>query len=91
MQNQIDELYRGAQDPKRVGGGSTFDAVKWEQANPGATVGGKTHNIKLQERVDGINKILRTDRTLSPQDRDAANKLLDQAEELGYYPRFPRG
>ncbi|QTI66732.1 hypothetical protein [Gordonia polyisoprenivorans] len=90
LQNNIDELYRGAKDPNRVGDGTTFDAVEWEQQHPGQTVGGKSHTLKLQERVNSINKILNTDKTLSQNDRDVANSLLDRAEKLGIKPNIPR-
>lgn len=86
LQNIIDNLYKGVDNPSRVGDGTTMDALKFELDNPGSQVGGRSHLIKSQETVNGLNKLLNRG-ALSPWDTSVVNKILDRYKELGITPK----
>nr|WP_234795994.1 hypothetical protein [Mycobacteroides chelonae] len=86
LQNIIDNLYKGVDNPSRVGDGTTMDALKFELDNPGSQVGGRSHLIKSQETVNGLNKLLNRG-ALSSSDTSVVNKILDRYKELGITPK----
>jgi hypothetical protein len=76
----LDDLYRpGAQ----VGSGTTAAAVRQEAAT-GGRVGGKTHAVKAQEYVRGLQDWLKNNPKAPPGDRAAAeNVIRDMQNALG--------
>ncbi len=60
----------------QIGNGSTAAAVRYELANPGASVGGRTHIQKAEGYVIALKRWLRTNPTASIRDRAAAENVL---------------
>lgn len=50
LQNHVNNLYRGTQNPARVGNGTTMDAVRFE-LQTGLHVHERTHSLKAQETL----------------------------------------
>ncbi|KAB2717750.1 type IV secretion protein Rhs [Brucella intermedia] len=57
LQNLMDNIYKGTNNPNRVGDGTLADAVRYEKAT-GGTVGGRTHTIKAEETIRGLQNWL---------------------------------
>jgi hypothetical protein len=68
----MSELYR---DTAKVGSGSTADALRKELAT-GNLVGGKSHDIKTEQRIINLEKWIRNNPTASPGDRASAENVL---------------
>lgn len=60
VQNIFRDLDKGKNRPaaQRHGSGSTADAVRYELANPGARVGGRTHSIKARQYSTALDNWL---------------------------------
>lgn len=68
----INPLYR---PNAKVGSGSTADAWRFEKAT-GQPVGGKVHNKKVQDSINGLENWLRQNPTAKPGDIAAAENVL---------------
>jgi hypothetical protein len=59
LNNILNNLYKGVDNPNRTGDGTTADAVRHERAT-GEDVGGRNHTIKAQESVQALNNWLKS-------------------------------
>lgn len=86
LQNLMGDLYKGANESKPVGTGSTADAIRYEKQT-GQPVGGKWHTQKGLEYVRALEKWLSKNPKASPSDRAAAQAVLDDLRDaLGIKP-----
>jgi hypothetical protein len=74
LNNIIDNLYRGQDNPNMIGNGTTMDAVRAE-LRTGIATGNKFHTIKAQESISGLNNLLNKG-NLSPEDANIAKALI---------------
>jgi hypothetical protein len=74
VRDVVDKLWKGVDNPKRVGDGTTMDAVR-NEIKTGRPTNGKWHSIKLQEQK---NRLLRwiDENPGRSYDRDVADKLI---------------
>jgi len=75
--NIVHDLYKGANNPTRVGSGTTADAIRHELANPGVQTAGRGHVIKGREYAKGLQNWLRRNPGASAGDRQAAQDMLN--------------
>jgi hypothetical protein len=59
LNNLLDNLYKGVDNPNRVGDGTTADAIRHEHQS-GQDVGGRNHDIKGRETVQGLDNWLKS-------------------------------
>lgn len=71
--NIINNLYKGVDNPQRVGDGTTADAVRHERET-GTPVHGKTHSTKAYQSIRALEKWLDSNPDASPSDRQAAQQ-----------------
>ncbi|MCG8459031.1 MAG: hypothetical protein MI919_22370, partial [Holophagales bacterium] len=84
LQNIVRDLYKGTTNPRRIGTGTTADAVRHERAT-GLPTGGAFHSQKAEQFSDALRKALGGD--LSSHDRLVAQSLLDDLQQaLGAFP-----
>jgi RHS repeat-associated protein len=76
LQNIVNDLYKGTTNPRRVGTGTTADAVRRELAT-GKPVGGRFHSQKATDSSRGLQKWLTNNPGASYRDRVVAQSLLD--------------
>ncbi|WP_259460478.1 Hint domain-containing protein, partial [Propionibacterium australiense] len=76
LQNIVNNLYKGTTNPKRIGNGTTMDAIRHELETGGA-VHGRTHSIKGQESIRGLEKWLNKNPNADWHDRLVAQSLVD--------------
>ncbi len=72
LKNIINDLFRAT---AKVGGGSSMDAYRFEMLT-GATVGGKSHGIKLVEYRTALQKLWSNRSSLSQNDRAVVKHLI---------------
>ncbi|MDQ2700951.1 MAG: hypothetical protein M3Y23_06450, partial [Actinomycetota bacterium] len=77
LQNYVNNLYKGTDNPNRVGDGTTMDAVRNEIAT-GLPTAGRFHLMKAQETLNGLNKWLRQNPDAAHSDRLVAQSLADE-------------
>jgi hypothetical protein len=83
LQNLMDNIYKGTKNPNRVGDGTLADAVRYENAT-GGTVGGKTHTIKAQETIRGLeNWLKRNPHGLQVDRQEAITQIENLKNALG--------
>lgn len=70
------DLYKGETAKERIGTGSTADAIRYE-AKTGKPVGRKFHTTKGQEYIRALENWLADNPGASPQDRAAAQAMMD--------------
>lgn len=58
MQNIVDNLYKGQANPKKVGNGTTMDAVRYEMRT-GDTNHRLSHVTKAKESINGLKKLIK--------------------------------
>jgi RHS repeat-associated protein len=86
LRNYVEDLYKGTSNPRRVGTGTTADAVRHELAT-GQSVGGKFHIQKAQDTARGLRNWLRSNPGADPHDRLVARSLYDElVDALGRAP-----
>jgi Possible hemagglutinin (DUF637) len=84
LQNLMDNIYKGASNPNRVGDGTLADAVRFEKST-GGTVGGKIHTIKAQETITGLSNWLKnTPHALEADRQEAITQIQNLRDALGY-------
>jgi RHS repeat-associated protein len=81
LQNIIDALYKGTTNPRRVGTGTTADAIRHELANPGVSVGGKLHSQKGQDYARALENWLKANPLAPGRDRIVAQSLLNELRD----------
>lgn len=80
LRNYIDQLFKGVDNPRRVGDGTTMDAIRHE-LRTGETVHNRRHVIKGEETLRGLERWLRDNVNASASDRALARKLADEIRE----------
>jgi hypothetical protein len=76
LQNLVNDFYKGATNPLRVGTGTTADAIRSELTTGLATMG-KFHSVKGRELVNGLSKWLLKNPEGPFGDRLVAQSLVD--------------
>ena len=79
--NHVHNVYKGAANPRRVGDGTTMDAVRNELVT-GRPSGKVFHSVKARETINGLENWLRRNPEASPADRDTARGLLQQLRDV---------
>jgi RHS repeat-associated protein len=77
LQNIINDLYKGTTNPGRVGTGTTADAVRFELANPGAQVFGRSHIQKAEDYLRGLENWLKANPNAPYSERLIARSMAD--------------
>ena len=81
LKNIIGNLYRNLKkDVEIIGDGGAIDAARYE-LETGKLVGGKSHLIKVDDSIRGIEK-LKNSNQLSSKDLNKANFLLDYSRDI---------
>lgn len=80
LRNYVDQLFKGIDNPRRTGDGTTMDAIRHELQTGGA-VHGRRHIQKGQDVMRGLNRWLREHPEASDSDRALAQSLVEQLEE----------
>jgi hypothetical protein len=75
LRNLINDLYKGTKNPKRVGTGTTADAVRHELGT-GQPTNGRWHLTKARESARGLENWLKRNPKADPHDRSVARNLL---------------
>lgn len=81
LNNYINQLFKGVDNPRRVGDGTTMDAIRHELAG-GDLVKGKDHIRKGREILSGLERWLRQAEGVAGHDRDVAQRLADELRGL---------
>ncbi|MBM7327375.1 hypothetical protein JS562_30380, partial [Agrobacterium sp. S2] len=83
LQNLMDNIYKGTRNPNRVGDGTLADAVRHERVT-GGTVGGRTHTIKAEETIVGLQNWLdRNPHALQVDRQEAITQIQNLKNALG--------
>ncbi|MGI8716896.1 MAG: hypothetical protein ACR2JN_03605, partial [Lapillicoccus sp.] len=77
LNNYVDQVYKGVENPQRVGDGTTMDAIR-EELRTGRPVHGKGHIRKGEELVRGLTKWLQKNAGAAAQDRRTAERLVEE-------------
>lgn len=83
LQNILDNLYKGVDNPNRVGNGTTMDAIRNELAT-GQPTNGTWHLIKGAESAQGLTNWLARNGSAAYGDRLAAQSVLDDLTSAFY-------
>ncbi|MBX9245516.1 hypothetical protein ICW40_11955 [Actinotalea ferrariae] len=81
LRNIVEHLYRGTYNAKRVGDGTTMDALRRERIT-GEPTHGKFHAQKAEELLRGLDKWLRLNRDGNPHDRLVAQSLANELRQV---------
>ena len=81
LQNIVNNLYKGTENPNRLGNGTTMDAIRNEVAT-GVPTGGRLHITKGRESLRGLNKWLGNNADAPYHDRLVAQSLADELEDV---------
>ena len=76
LQNIVNNLYKGTTNPNRIGTGTTMDAVRYE-LQTGQQVFGRTHILKAEESVQGLQNWLKASPDAPYYDRLVGQSILD--------------
>ena len=80
LKNYIDNLFKGAAHPHRVGDGTTMDAIRAELLS-GLPTQGKMHIIKGRETLRGLENWLRRNPDASASDRQVAMSMVTELKD----------
>lgn len=80
LKNLVDDLYKGARSPNRIGTGSTADAVRSELAT-GVPTHGYFHSQKAQQYSRALEKWMSRNPNASDHDKIVARKLLQDLQK----------
>ena len=80
LKNLVNQLFKGVDNPGRIGDGTTMAAIRHELAT-GDTVHHRRHIVKGQETVRGLENWLRKNLDASTSDRTLAHRLADELRE----------
>lgn len=80
LSNYVEQLFKGVQNPRRFGDGTTMDAIRHE-LRTGETVHNRRHILKGEETLRGLEKWLRQNPGAAPADRAVARQLVDEIRE----------
>lgn len=81
LENYVHQLFKGTENPRRLGDGTTMDAIRHELAG-GDLVNGKDHVGKGREILRGLDRWLRQHSDASGPDREVAQNLADELRGL---------
>lgn len=86
LQNIVKDLYKGTVNPRRIGTGTTADALRYE-LRTGQRVFGKSHLQKAQNSLRGLENWLKANPNAPYHDRLVARSLADDLlDALGRAP-----
>lgn len=80
LANIVTNIFRGVENPQRVGDGTTMAAVAHELAT-GELVHGRSHSLKAHESIRGLGKWLRLNPDADATDRAVAEALLAELKK----------
>ena len=80
LKNYIDNLFKGTTNPRRVGDGTTMDAIRAEVAS-GLPTHNKMHITKGQETLRGLENWLRRNPEASASDRGVAQSMVNELKD----------
>ncbi|MCZ3376270.1 hemagglutinin repeat-containing protein [Rhizobium sp. AG207R] len=75
LENLVDNVYKGVTNPNRVGDGTLGDAVRYELAS-GEQVHGRSHVIKAQETIKGLENWIKNTPNALAVDREIALDII---------------
>lgn len=75
LTNLVNNIYKGANNPGRIGNGTTMDAVRNEVLT-GRPTGGRFHTTKAMETLQGLQNWLNRNPGASQGDREVAQRLI---------------
>ncbi len=78
--NIVNDLYKGTNNPNRVGDGTTMDAIR-NELSTGQQTAGKMHIMKGQEYSNALTKWLSRNPNASAADRTVAQDLLQDLQD----------
>lgn len=81
LKNYVHQIFKGVDNPRRTGDGTTMDAIR-QEINGGALVNGKDHVGKGREILRGLERWLRNNVDASLHDRAVARDLIRELQEL---------
>jgi PrsW family intramembrane metalloprotease len=82
LNNLVDQLWKGSNNPRRVGDGTTMDAARWE-IRSGQATHGQNHVGKSRDILNGLNQWLRAnEKTASRADVAWARRLQAELREI---------
>lgn len=81
LSNYVDQLFKGTKNPRRVGDGTTMDAIRHELAS-GRPTHDTFHLIKGTEILRGLTRWLRKNPDASPEDRAIARSMADELKDV---------
>ena len=76
LNNIVNDLYKGQDNPNHVGNGTTMDAVRNEIIT-GEPTFGRWHTQKLTDSLNGLNNLLNSG-NLSAKDTDIVKALIEE-------------
>ncbi|HEX5727228.1 MAG TPA: RHS repeat-associated core domain-containing protein [Longimicrobiaceae bacterium] len=76
----VRDLYKGAHNPRRIGSGSTADAIRNETAT-GQPTEGIWHLMKGQQYINALNRWLRRNPNADDPDKEVARNLLADLQQ----------
>ena len=80
LKNYVDHLFKGTVNEKRIGDGTTMDAIRAELAT-GLDTHGKLHITKGSQILRGLERWLRMHPEAS-SDRDIASSLVTELKDV---------
>ena len=80
LNNYVTDLYKGVDNPRRVGDGTTMDAIRHE-LRTGEAVHNRRHVIKGDNILRGLERWLRNNPHAPASDRDVATQLVHELRE----------
>ncbi|MDZ5660641.1 hypothetical protein SFC79_02595 [Nocardioides sp. S-58] len=80
LNNYVEQLFKGVDNPRRTGDGTTMDAIRHE-LRTGETVHNRRHIIKGEETLRGLEKWLQNNPHAPASDRSLAQKLASELRE----------
>ncbi|MCF4122698.1 PrsW family glutamic-type intramembrane protease [Antribacter sp. KLBMP9083] len=82
LRNIVDQLWKGSNNPRRAGDGTTMDAARWE-IRSGQATHGQDHVQKSRDILNGLNNWLRAnEKTATRADVAWARQLQTELREI---------
>ena len=80
LKNYVDQLFKGIDNPRRTGDGTTMDAIRHE-IRTGETVHNRRHIIKGEETLRGLERWMERHPDAPAPDRRVAEQLIRELRE----------
>jgi hypothetical protein len=80
LEHFIDHIFRGVNNPRRIGDGTTMDAIRYE-LRTGEATHGRGHIQKGHDMIRGLDKWLRSNPGASDGDKQLARSLMGELKE----------